>query len=236
MEKMRQWIVLTALGVVGILAAGWFLLVSPQHSHASSLRAQAVSEQQSTAGVESQVAQLKQQQKGQLAQQQRLAQIADQIPDNPQLPTLIRELSAAAHKAGVSLVSLAPSQPTAVTATTTAATTSPLAQIPIAIQVTGSYFNIESFFQATRHMNRALLVTGFTLAPGSNGAGNNSTGGGSGAAAAAPDALTAQVQGVVFESPEVTQPAGTTAQAPATPTTTAPASQASAAPSAAPAQ
>lgn len=231
MEKMRQWLLLTALGVVGILAAGWFLLVSPQHSHASSLRTQAASEQQSAAGLQSQVAQLKQQAKGEVAQQRRLAQIANQIPDNPQLPTLIRELSTAAHKAGVTLMSLAPSQPTAVTATTTAATTAPLAQIPIAIQVTGSYFNIESFFQATRHMDRALLVTGFTLAPSGGGSSSDSSGGG--ATAAAPNALTGQIQGVVFESPAVAQPAATTAApAPATSTTTAPAPQASAAPSA----
>ena len=232
MEKMRQWTILTALGVVGILAAGWFLLVSPQHSHASSLRTQAASEQQSTAGLMSQVGQLKQQQKGELAQQRQLAQIANKVPNNPELPTLIRELSAAAHKSGVSLVSLAPAQPTAVAPSATTATAAPLAQIPIAIQVTGSYFNIESFFQATRHMDRALLVTGFTLTPGGGASADSSSGGG--AAAAAPNALTAQVQGVVFESPEVAQPAATTA-APATSTTTAPAPQASAAP-AAPAQ
>jgi hypothetical protein len=120
MEKMRQWTILAALGVVGVLAAGWFLLVSPQRAHASDLRAKAATAQQATAGLRSQVAQLKQQQKGEPAQQRRLMQIAAQIPDNPQLPTLIRELSAAAHASGVSLVSLSPSQPAAVASATTA--------------------------------------------------------------------------------------------------------------------
>lgn len=239
MEKMRQWTILTALGVVGIMAAGWFLLISPQRAHANTLRTQAATEQQATASVQSQIAQLQQQQKGEVAQQRRLAQIANEIPDNPQLPALIRELSAAAHKSGVSLDSLAPSQPAAVTATSASA--APLAQIPIVIQVTGSYFNVESFFQSIRHIDRALLVTGFTMTGGGGSSTNTTTGATTGGIAAAPNALTAQIQGTVFESPTVAAPAATTA-APIpttqTPTTTSstPATTTSAAPAAAPAQ
>jgi Tfp pilus assembly protein PilO len=226
MEKMRQWTILAALGVVGVLAAGWFLLVSPQRAHASDLRAKAATAQQATAGLRSQVAQLKQQQKGEPAQQRRLMQIAAQIPDNPQLPTLIRELSAAAHASGVSLVSLSPSQPAAVasattatgavatTATAAAAAPAPLAQIPVGITVTGSYFNIESFFRSVEHLDRALMVTGFTLTPSSA---PSDSGSGS-AASSAPDAVDGQVQAVVYESPPV---AATTT----TPQTAAPSTQ-----------
>jgi type IV pilus assembly protein PilO len=213
MEKMRQWTVLTALGVVGVLAAGWFLMVSPQRSHASQLRSEAASVEQSTAGLRSQIAQLKEQQKGETAQQKRLMEIATQIPDNPQLPALIRELSSAAHKAGVSLDSLAPAAPTAVTATGTP-TTVPLSQIPVTISVTGSYFNIESFVRALEHLDRALKTTGLTVGLNS---GDTKT---AGAAGAVPNALTGQIQAFVYESPSVT-PAAATAQtaAPATPST-----------------
>jgi Tfp pilus assembly protein PilO len=249
MEKMRQWTMLTALGVVGIMAAGWFLLVSPQKAHAKDLQTQATAQQASTTQVQGQVNQLKQQQKDEPAQQAKLNKIATQIPDNPELPVLIRELSAAAHKTGVSLVSLAPSQPATVAAaaaptTTSAATPAALAQIPLTVQVTGSYFNIESFFRSVEHLDRSMLVTGFTLTPGAAGPSTNTTTGATsgGAVGAAPNALTAQVSAVVFESPSVAAPpAATTAvQTPTTTTpatsTTAPASQASAAPSAAPAQ
>jgi Tfp pilus assembly protein PilO len=250
---------LTALGVVGIMAAGWFLLVSPQKAHAKDLQTQATAQQANTTQVQGQVNQLKQQQKDEPAQQRKLMKIATQIPDNPQLPVLIRELSTAAHQSGVSLVSLAPAQPSLVAAATPAApaaptsagaaapaAASPLAQIPISVQVTGSYFNIESFFQSVEHLDRAMLVTGFTLVPDNAGTSTNTTtgatGGGSGAAAAAPGSITAQVTAVVFESPVVAPAAGTVAQTPTTQTpatsttTTAPAPQASAAPSAAPAQ
>jgi len=210
MEKMRQWTVLTALGVVGVVAAGWFLLISPQSAHAKQLRHEAASVESSTSGLQTQISQLKEQQKGETAQQKRLAEIAQLIPDNPQLPGLIRQLSAAAHKAGVSLDSLAPSAPAPVTA---AAPTTPLAQIPVTISVTGSYFNIESFMRALEHLDRALKTTGLTIAPGHADPS-------SGAAAAAPNALSGQVQAVVYESPSVT-PAAATAQtaAPVTPST-----------------
>ena len=220
MEKMRQWTILAGLGVVGVLAAGWFLLVSPQRSHASELRTQAATEQQSTDGLRAQVAQLKQQQKGEPAQQKRLMQIAGQIPDNPQLPVLIRELSAAAHDAGVSLMSLSPSQPSLVTGTTAAgapaapatstgaAAAAPLAQIPVGITVTGSYFNIESFFRSLEHLDRALMVTGFTLTPSSGADGSSDAN--TGAMASVPNAVDGEIQGVVFESPAVAAATGTT--------------------------
>lgn len=214
MEKMRQWMVLTALGVVGVLAAGWFLLVSPQRSHASDLRTQAAAQQQQTASLQAQVAQLKQQQQGEPAQQRKLMQIATQIPDSPQLPTLIRELSVAAHKSGVSLDSLAPALPSPVTATATVTTptatgapaaAAPLAQIPVSIGVTGSYFNIESFMRQLEHLDRALLTTGLTLSPGGSAASSGS------ATGAAPNSLSGQVAAVVFESPTVAAPTAQTA-------------------------
>jgi Tfp pilus assembly protein PilO len=221
MDKMKQWSMLTALGVVGVLAAGWFLLVSPQHAHAKDLRTQAQGVQATTAQLQSQVQQLKAQNKGVAAQQAKLAKIAKQIPDNPALPTLIRQLSAAAHDSGVTLVSRAPTAPTAVTAAPTAVSptaagaASPLTQIPIGVTVTGSYFNIESFFRSVEHLDRAIMATGFTLAPnGSSGTSTDTSGGGD-AANAAPGALSAQIQAVIFMSPAAI---AATAPAPLTPT------------------
>lgn len=246
MDKMKQWSMLTALGVVGVLAAGWFLLVSPQHAHANSLRTQAQSVQSSTAQLESQVQQLKAQSKGVAAQQAKMAKIAKQIPDNPALPTLIRELSAAAHDSGVTLVSLAPSQPTAVTAATTPTTPgaapNSLTQIPIAVSVTGSYFNIESFFRSVEHLDRAMMTTGFTLAPNAS-AGTSTPTTGTDVPNAAPGALNAQIQAVVYMDPSAVAaaPAALTPTVPATTGTTgstaqSPSTTASTAPAANPAQ
>jgi len=225
MNKTRQWSMLTAVACLAILAAGFFLVVKPQRSHASSLRSQAQSVQSSNQQLQSQVSQLRQQQKDLPAQQKLLSQIATKVPDNPALPALIRQLSAAADGAGVDLVSLAPAVPTmattapagtvaattATTSTASSATTahsaaaSPLAVIALAVQVKGTYFNLEQFFSAVEGLNRAMLVTGFSLSgQAANGAAPAAAGtSGSGAKVDPPGTLTAQITAQVFESPQL---------------------------------
>src|SRR3954470_614574 len=129
MTKSRQWAVLTAVVCLAVLAAGWFLVIKPQRAHAAALRSQAQGVDEQSNQLRAQVAQLRQQQKDLPAQQKVLSQIGTKIPDNPALPTLIRQLSAAAEGAGVNLVSLAPGQPAVVAApgVAAAAATAPAA-------------------------------------------------------------------------------------------------------------
>jgi len=216
MSKTRQWTMLTAVVCLAVLAAGWFLVVKPQRGQASDLRTQKSQVDAQSSQLQSQVAQLRQQQKGLPAQQKVLSQIATKIPDNPALPALIRQLSAAADGAGVTLVSLAPGQPTlaqapigaATTTTTTSSASSavaaaPLANIPLAIQVQGTYFNVEQFFAAVESLSRAMLVSGFTLTPADAGSSSGTSSSTSGADALPPGTLTAQITASVFESPQV---------------------------------
>src|SRR3954447_10676263 len=219
MDKMRQWTMLTVVGVVAVLGAGWFLAVSPQRHHAAQLRTQAASQESANGQLQARVSQLQQQQKGLPAQQRRLNQIATKIPDNPALPALIRQLSAAADGAGVELVSLSPATPTAFSpvgssaastagagaATGTAGT---LAQIPVAIPVQGSYYNVESFFDAVEKLPRAVLIPGWqmTVAQGgtvSSGAGSSSGGSGGSTPSLPNGTLQGQINAMVFESPQV---------------------------------
>ena len=218
MSKSRQWATLTAVVCLAVLAAGWFLVVKPQRSHAADLRTQKTSVESTNEKLRSDVAQLRAQQKDLPAQQKLLSQIATKIPDNPALPALIRQLSAAADGAGVNLLSLAPGQPaltasaasstsSSSTSAATSAAAAPLASIPLTVQVQGSYFNLEQFFSAVESLNRAMLVSGFTLAPAG---GSSATGGaapstgGSGTAALPPGTLNASITAQVFESPSTT--------------------------------
>jgi Tfp pilus assembly protein PilO len=223
MDKMRQWTLLTVVGIVAVLGAGWFLAVSPQRHHAADLRSQAATQVTANSQLQQRVAQLEQQKKGLPAQQRRLNQIAAKIPDNPALPALIRQLSAAADGAGVDLVSLSPAQPVSSTpagaattvpatgATTTTAGSAGAAnvlQIPVTIQVQGSYFNIENFFDAVEKLPRAVLIPGWNLnivqgsSSVSTGA-SGSAGSATGAPALPPGTLKGQINAVVFESPQV---------------------------------
>src|SRR5262249_24907970 len=151
------------------------------------------------------------------AEQRKEANIDSKVPDNPSLPVLVRQLSAAATGAGVSLTSIAPSPPTLVT--TTATTTTPttggtaaapaaLAQIPVSVTIIGSYANVERFFHATETLTRAMTVGGWTMSAQGGGSGSTtSTPNSSGTAtskAAAPNAITATLSAVVYMSPPVT--------------------------------
>ena len=178
MDKLKQWVALTVVGVFAVLAAGWFLLVSPKNSEAADLETQAGAQVSANSVLVTQLAFLKSQAKDLPKQQARLAAIAAKIPDNPALPALLRALSNAAASAGVELVTIAPaapaafigprSAPTAAAAPAPKAAASPvvLQSIALTINVVGGYFQVEQFLDGVESLSRSLKVTGFTLTPG----------------------------------------------------------------------
>ena len=179
MDKLKQWVAFTVVGVVVVLAAGWFLLISPKRSEASAISLQATEKQTSNQALQTQLALLKSQAKGLPAQQAKLSVVAAKIPDNPALPALIRALDAAAATADVELVSLSPSVPAPVVAAGTPATpvaaaptgakaAAGLQQIALAVNVVGGYFQVEQFLDSVENLNRAMKVTNFIAAPGGN--------------------------------------------------------------------
>lgn len=123
MDKLKQWIALTVVGMLVIGAGGWFLLVSPRRSEAADVRGQADAQRVSNQSLQSQIAMLKAQAKELPQKQAKLAAVAAKLPDNPALPALIRNLTAAADLAGVELVNISPTQPVPVAAAKTAPVT-----------------------------------------------------------------------------------------------------------------
>ena len=116
MDKLKQYIVFTLLGCLGVMAAGWFLLVSPKRAEAAELRAQAEGQVTSNAQLETQLAVLKSQAKDLPKQQAKLAAVAAKIPSNPAMPGLVRALVAAGQSAGVEILTVTPGAPELVTA------------------------------------------------------------------------------------------------------------------------
>ena len=238
MSVTRKWSLMAAVLVVAIVAAGWFLLVSPKRSEAVDLRDQAVSQQEANQRLLTDLAVLKDQQAQLPKQRAELAVMRKQIPDNPALPTLIRNLTESGRKVGVSIDSMAPAvpvavvQPAAVVAPTTttdstsstsstegsaestdssAAATTPvvpaappapsLYQVPLTLDVSGSYFELEQFINKLEGLKRSFLVTGFTVTPvaSETAAAGDSTG----STGAAPGDLTIKIQARVFLAPPI---------------------------------
>ena len=99
MTDTRKWSALAAVLVVAIFAAGWFLLISPKRGDAAELREQGGhARRRPTPGSSEQITMLQAQQKDLPQQQAQLAAMRTQIPDNPALPSLIRDLTAAGQQ------------------------------------------------------------------------------------------------------------------------------------------
>lgn len=185
MTAKRQLTIVTALVCLLVLVVGFMLLVKPERSKASSVKAQTATVQGQVQSLRAQLATLEDEKHNLAAQQAVLAQIVQQLPAQPALPALLRSLDAAAAATNVDLTNVSPGNPIAFTAnpvakaaaapsagaasattTTTSASTgavSGLAQIPLSLSVTGSYFDIEQFLDRLEGLQRSMLVKTFTV-------------------------------------------------------------------------
>lgn len=230
MTAKRQWTLMTALVCLLVLIAGYMLLVKPQHSKAASVKSETATTQSQVESLRAQLSRLQEEGRNLASQQAVLAQIVQQLPAQPALPTLLRSLDAAATQTNVDLTNVAPGNPTAFSAspvakaaagtsgttagssTTTSKTGSGsavtgLAQIPVSMSVSGSYFDIEQFLNKLEGLQRSMVVNTFTI-------GYQAAQGGAGAApAVGAGELTVSIQAEVFMTTQAlgSSPASTTA-------------------------
>jgi Tfp pilus assembly protein PilO len=186
MTRIQQWAAGTAVALVVIVAAGWFLAIAPQKHKASNLGSQSTSQEQANSGLRVKLAELTAQMSAVPSEEAAVAAVTQKIPGDPEMPAYVRELTTIAGQTGVELVSIAPSVPTPVTvavATVPAATASAsaptdeaaaapaapavsLQSIPVALTVDGGYFQVQQFTAALQRLARSTVVTSVSLAPG----------------------------------------------------------------------
>ena len=116
MDKVKQWIAVTVLAALAVLAGGWFLVVAPARSEAAELRDQAVLQEGTNTSLATSLEVLRTKAEGLPEKEAELAEVARRIPPGPALPELLRSLEGAAASAGVSLTSVVPAPPVAVQA------------------------------------------------------------------------------------------------------------------------
>lgn len=219
MDKLKQWVVLTALAAVLLLAAGWVLLISPSRDEAAELREQVSAQVSANAVLQAELQVLEQQARELPDKAAELARVTAKIPDDPSMPLLIRAVTAASKAAGVQLVSLTPGPPVAAPAAVpgapaaaapapapagSPAATDPvapavgavggLATVPVTLQVVGGYFETAKLLTLLEDLPRALKVQDLTLSPGSGPAGAQAAG----ASLAEGRSLASTITGSVF--------------------------------------
>ena len=171
----QRWYAGAAAASLGVLAAGYFLLVSPQQSNASDLTAQAATVEQANVAAQHQVEALKAEYQDLPALQSQVAAIRTRLPQTPEEPTLLRTISALAKSSGVKLASLGVQTPVPVGAA--AAGGGQVTQLPLSLDITGSFANTRLFLNGVESMQRSMIVTAISINRASaNGAGTASAG------------------------------------------------------------
>ena len=193
MDKLKKSITVTGLLVLLMAVGAWFLLISPKHDEAAATQQQ-VAEQRSANQVLTTELEVLEKKAEELPEKRAaLDEVTAKIPTGPDLPTLVRALTAAAKESGVDLVSVAPGAPAAPVAQApapapagsaapaadgtapaapvapaegAAATAGALAAIPITITAAGDYVDLAHFVRDLEELPRALRITGLTLTPG----------------------------------------------------------------------
>lgn len=206
MTQTTRWSAGTAVVVVLLLVAGWFLLIAPQRTEAQDLEAQAAGTLQENDRLTAEIQTLKAQQKQLPKWQAQLAELQSQIPASPAMPSLIRSLSSIAKSSGVSLESMTPAAPVLTPGT--------LSAQEVQLAVSGGYFEIQRFVNNLERLNRVFLVTGLAVAEEAEVTSDAES------AAADSVTLTGTVSGRVFLVPPGEAPAATTGTDTTTDTTT----------------
>jgi Tfp pilus assembly protein PilO len=178
MNQTRAWSFGAAVVAVLLVIAAWFVAISPQRSEAADLRDQTTAQQQSNEQLKLKTKQLQAQFASLPERQAQLAEIKQQMPDNPALPALIRDLSSHASTAGVTLVSVSPGEPVPATPAAPVAPGAPAAgstatarggqllSIPTEVVASGSYADLTLYLQRLQtQMRRAVLIEGIELTP-----------------------------------------------------------------------
>jgi Tfp pilus assembly protein PilO len=163
MTKAKAWIGLSAFAIVLILVGGWFALIAPKHADAADLRLQTQATEAQISDLEARLRDLQEKKENLPAQTAALASMERKLPTDPNLPPLIRALTAAAKTAGVTLKSISPSTPAPLPA---GAGSAAISVISLSTTTEGDYFATERFLSALEQLDRGLLVKGFSLSGG----------------------------------------------------------------------
>jgi type IV pilus assembly protein PilO len=157
MQKMIA--VLVAFVVVAAIAV--VVLVLPMFAELDSLAAVKSGAEQQRQQAKAQLAQLEEAKSRSAATEAEMLKIGTEMPDSPQLPTLIIELQNIANDAGVSVTSFAPGSPAA-------AGSGQYTEIPLTTQLTTKWDDLLDYLQRLSKSTRLLRVTNVTINPGAS--------------------------------------------------------------------
>jgi Tfp pilus assembly protein PilN len=156
--KGKEVYIITAVVAIVLIAAWYFLLLSPARTELSDLNDQIQSQQSALATAQQEVARLEAYKKTAPQSRAEIVRLGKMLPESEGIPSLIIELTRTADASGVNLDSIT----RGVTAPGT-----PFGLQSVALQVTGRFFDVEDFLYRLESYvafrNASFRVTGRLL-------------------------------------------------------------------------
>ncbi|HEY5482368.1 MAG TPA: type 4a pilus biogenesis protein PilO [Propionibacteriaceae bacterium] len=154
----QQKMIIVAALVVVVAALAVIFVIMPQFTQLADLQTQKDAAN-ARAAAASGVLETLRAAKGRAAiTQAELLQIGTQMPDSPQLPSLIIELQDIANASGVKVTSMAPGQPVV-------AASGQYTEVAMSTQVTAEWDDLLDYLKRLDHSTRLLRVTNLTVNP-----------------------------------------------------------------------
>ena len=157
----RRWMIGGALGAAVLLAVGWFFLIAPQNSQASTLRDQTAAAEQGVTILQQRLVELRKQQVDLPRYEEELARDRQALPSTSGMSDFLRELQGAGSRTGVSVSGITVAAPSQLTTAT-----NPTHVLPITLIATGPDANMRLFLDLLQHgPARAVLINTVNAVP-----------------------------------------------------------------------
>ena len=147
-------LILGAVGLVVVVAAGWFLLLAPVQVRIDALVVKRTQVTTEVNQARAQVAEIERFRREIAELEKRLALLKDRLPSEKETPTLYRALSIAAEQSGLGVALFQPKAPQAKDVVN---------EIPITVSAQGSYPDLAKFFERVAGLPRVVNVNDFKL-------------------------------------------------------------------------
>lgn len=158
--KLTATQLMIAAGVLAgiVVVAAVLLLVVPQFQTLTELDGRKVAAEQSMSQTKATLTQLEQVKRGAAETQAQLIKISNQVPDSPELPTLVIELQNAADSAGLNFQSIKPVAPTPPSSLGFSAAA-------VTVKLQGRWADILDFLRRTQRMTRSVRLVSVEVLP-----------------------------------------------------------------------
>jgi type IV pilus assembly protein PilO len=154
MQKM----IAVAVGFVILAVVAVVLLVLPMFGELESLALQKSGAEQQVVLAKAELARLESTKSRSAATEAETLKIGTEMPDSPQLPTLIIELQDIANAAGVKVTSFSPAQPSPIAG-------GKFTEVSLNTQITARWADLLDYLRRLDKATRLLRVTNITVSP-----------------------------------------------------------------------